>query len=419
MLTYFLIIARPWKFNEVTGSLTGAALMLLFLQPHHVLEALGFATQYKTPGVATWNVVVILVELMIISTFLEDYGLFEWCATKAMSLGGGDGKKIFDCIYLITCIISTFASNNIAILTMTPVILMFCRRTGFDPKPFMYSSFFAANIASMFLLPGNLTNIMIGDGFHIGYLHFTAFMFLPTIAALILNYAAFRFWYNGMIDKPYQIEKTDPVKLIKDKRMVYLGIIVLAFVLIAFGFANNMGIPPAIVTTLGIIPLYLAERRPLHRTVRVSWGVAIFVFSLFIVVKGLEVSGLNTLVSGLILSIVGQNPILTTYFISLSSALLCNVFNNIPMTAMMVPITTGIAGTRDMALALAYSLVIGSNLGANITITGALAGILWLETGKAEGWSTNIIEFVKTGLMVTPLAILSAASVLALQIILV
>jgi arsenical pump membrane protein len=85
---------------------------------------------------------------------------------------------------------------------------------------------------------------------------------------------------------------------------------------------------------------------------------------------------------------------------------------------MMVPISTSIAQTPDMALAMAYSLVIGSNLGANITITGALAGILWIETAKAEKWSTGISEFIRVGLMVTPIVILASAAVLALEIVL-
>ena len=95
---------------------------------------------------------------------------------------------------------------------------------------------------------------------------------------------------------------------------------------------------------------------------------------------------------------------------------MCNVVNNIPMTAMMVPITSVIALTPQMALAMAYSLVIGSNLGANITITGALAGILWLECAKVEKWSTGVSEFIKIGLTVTPIVILASATVLALEI---
>jgi arsenical pump membrane protein len=141
------------------------------------------------------------------------------------------------------------------------------------------------------------------------------------------------------------------------------------------------------------------------------------VTSLFIVVEGLVVSGATAAIGNGIGSIIGQNSVLATFFISFVSAGLCNVVNNIPMTAMMVPVTAGIAQTSDMNLAMAYSLVIGSNLGANITITGALAGILWIETAKAEKWSTGISDFIKTGLTVTPIVILASAAVLALEII--
>jgi arsenical pump membrane protein len=172
------------------------------------------------------------------------------------------------------------------------------------------------------------------------------------------------------------------------------------------------------VTTVGAIAIYIAERKPAVRTKRISWRVVIFVTSLFIVVKGLEVSGVNAVIGSFILSIVGQNPVYATFFISMASAFMCNVVNNIPMTAMMVPITSAIAMTPDMALAMAYSLVIGSNLGANITITGALAGILWIECARVEKWSTGISEFIKVGLTVTPIVILASSAVLALEILL-
>jgi arsenical pump membrane protein len=271
----------------------------------------------------------------------------------------------------------------------------------------------------MFLLIGNLTNILIGDGFHIGYFDFAAWMFLPTMAALVANYLIFRYMYRKDIATTYEPEKETAFgKLITNKTMVYVGIAVLAFVLVACGFASNFGLPLSAVTTIGIIIIYLAERRPLFRTRRISWRVVVFVNSLFIVVEGLVVSGVTTAIGESIAAIIGQDPVLATFFISLASAGLCNVVNNIPMTAMMVPITSGIAHTTDMQLAMAYSLVIGSNLGANITITGALAGILWIETAKVEKWSTGVTDFIKTGLTVTPIVILASAAVLALEIML-
>jgi arsenical pump membrane protein len=419
VFTYFLIMARPWKLNEATGALLGALLMMLFLQPHDILEALGFSTAYATPLVTTWNVVIILIELMVISTFLDDYGFFEYCAVKAMHMAGGDSKKLFIYTYAVTCLITAFTSNDIAILTLTPIILKFCRRAGLNARPFMYAFFFAANIASMFLYIGNLTNILIGDAFKLGYFDFTAYMFLPTMAAIIVNYVIFYYLFKDDIKGTYPMSGDANARhLIKDKAMVAVGLVVLAFVLVGCGFANWLLLPLSAVTTVGAAAIYIVERKPVIRTRRISWRVVVFVLSLFIVVKGLEVSGVNASIGNLILSVVGQSPVIATFSISMASAFMCNVVNNIPMTAMMVPITSGIASTPDMALAMAYSLVIGSNLGANITITGALAGILWIECAKVEKWSTGISEFIKTGLTVTPIVILASAAVLALEIIL-
>jgi arsenical pump membrane protein len=420
LLTYFLIMVRPWKFNEATAALAGAILMaILFLQPHQVLEALGFSTAYATPLVNTWNVVLILIELMVISTFLDDYGFFEYCAVKAMQMAGGDTKKLFIYTYAVTCFITAFTSNDIAILTLTPIILKFCRRAGLNAKPFMYAFFFAANIASMLLYIGNLTNILIGDAFKLGYFDFSAYMFLPTMAAIVANYAIFYYIFRNDIKGSYPVScDVDERGLIKDKAMVAVGLVVLAFVLVGCGFANWLLLPLSVVTTVGAIAIYIAERKPIKRTRRISWRVVVFFLSLFIVVNGLVVSGVNGIVGNAISRAVGQSPLYATFLISMLSALLCNVFNNIPMTAMMVPITSAIATSPRMALAYAYSLVIGSNLGANITITGALAGILWLECAKAEKWSTGASEFIRIGLTVSPIVILVSAAALALEVVL-
>ena len=418
LITYFLIIVRPRKLNVGIGALIGALLMMIFLQPHDIIEALGFPTAYATPLVTTWNLVLILIDLMVISTFLDDYGLFEFCAVKAMHLAGGDTKKLFIYTYVVTCIITALTSNDIAILTLTPIILKFCKRAGLDSTPFMYAFFFAANIASMFLYIGNLTNILIGDAFKLGYFDFTAYMFLPTMAAIIVNFIIFYYIFRGSMTGKYPVSgQAEHVPLIKNKMMVAVGLIVLAFVLIGCGFANWLLLPLSVVTTIGAIIIFLVERQPVKRTKRISWTVVLFVISLFIVVKGLEVSGVNAMIGSLIVSIVGQNPVYATFFISMASAFMCNVVNNIPMTAMMVPITSPIATTPHMVLAMAYSLVIGSNIGANITITGALAGLLWLECAKVENWSTGVSDFIKIGLTVTPLVIIAASAVLALEIV--
>jgi len=115
---------------------------------------------------------------------------------------------------------------------------------------------------------------------------------------------------------------------------------------------------------------------------------------------------------------LSDNIMTATFVVSLISALMCNLVNNIPMTAMILSILQHPGLTPDMNTAMAYSLVIGSNLGANFTTFGALAGILWLESAKRYGWSTTMTDFLKIGLFVTPIAILASSIVLAVEILL-
>lgn len=415
--TYALIVLKPKRINEAHAALIGAALTAVFLlKPNQVLEALGISTEeMPVPLVTTWNVVIILAALMIISTLLDDYGFFEYCASRAIRASKNNGKKLFLYTYLVVSLISLFAGNDVVILTTTPIILIFCRNAKINPKPYMYASFFAANTFSMPLYIGNLTNILIGDSFSLDYFGFTKYMFLPTLAAAAVNYYLLRYIFRKQIPESF-VTIDDGAVNIKNKSLVVLGLAVLLAVIVLGGVANYYKIPLSIVTLGGALILMLFERRITHRLKRVSWNVVLFVIGLFIVVKGLEVSDVASELGEAMFAGISENIILAVLSISLLSAFLCNLVNNIPMTAMMLSIIQHASLSAQMNEALAYSLVIGSNLGANFTTFGALAGILWLESAKRYGWSTGLVEILRIGLFVTPLAILGASFVLLLEI---
>jgi len=417
LLTYVLIVVKPKRINEAHAALIGAILVSVFLlKPHQILEALGISTlEMPQPLVTTWNVVIILATLMVISSLLDDYGFFEYCAKKAINASKNSGHRLFLFTYLVVSLIALFAGNDVVILTTTPIILIFCRNARIDPKPYMYASFFAANTFSMPLYIGNLTNILIGDSFGLDYFGFTKYMFLPTLAAAFVNYKLLKYIFRKQIPESFDSKETVEA-FIKNRTLVTLGLAVLLGVIIFGGIANYYKIPISFVTLAGALILLISERRIAHRLKRVSWNVVIFVIGLFIVVKSLDVSGVNARIGVMVFSGLSDNIFVATYFVSLLSALMCNLVNNIPMTAMMLSIIQQAGLSSDMNTALGYSLVIGSNLGANFTTFGALAGILWLESARRYGWNTTMTDLLKIGLFVTPIAILGASIVLAIEL---
>jgi len=416
VFTYALIVFRPKKINEAHAALIGAGLTILFLlKPNHVLEALGISTpEMPVPLVTTWNVVLILATLMVISTLLDDYGFFEYCASRAIHASKNSGMRLFFYTFLVVSGISLFAGNDVVILTTTPIILIFCKNARISPKPYMYASFFAANTFSMPLYIGNLTNILIGDSFRLDYFGFTKYMLLPTLAAALINYYLLKYIFRKQIPISFGSQESGGVH-IRNRFFVGFGLSVLLAVIVLGGIANYYKIPLSFVTLGGALVLLILERRAVHRLKRVSWNVVLFVIGLFIVVKGLEVSGVSGYAGDLMFANLSGNLMAATFSVSLLSAFLCNLVNNIPMTAMMLSIIQHASLSQQMNTAMGYALVIGSNLGANFTTFGALAGILWLESARRYGWSTTMTDLLKIGLFVTPIAILGSSIVLALE----
>ncbi len=416
VFTYALIVLKPKRINEAQAALVGAALTIVFLlKPDNVLEALGISTpEAPQPLVTTWNVVVILATLMVISSLLDDYGFFEYVATRAIRASKNSGKRLFLYTYLVVSAVSFFAGNDVVILTTTPIILIFCRNARIDPKPYMFASFFAANTFSMPLYIGNLTNILIGDSLRLDYFGFTRYMLLPTIVASVVNYSLLKYIFRKDIPESFGLHDNGKIS-IGNKSLVALGLSVLLGVIVLGGVANYMKIPLSIVTLGGALILLVSERRIGHRLKRVSWNVVLFVIGLFIVVKGLEVSGVAEAAGEFMFSHIGNNLAVASFSVSLLSAFMCNLVNNIPMTAMMLSIIHHASVSQQTIFG--YALVIGSNLGANFTTFGALAGILWLESARRYGWSTTMTDLLKIGLIVTPIAILGASITLALEMI--
>ena len=204
--------------------------------------------------------------------------------------------------------------------------------------------------------------------------------------------------------------------VIKNKSLVALGLSVLLGVIILGGIANYYKVPISIIASGGALVLLVSERRIAHRLNSISWNVEIFVTGLFIVVKSLDVSGINNRIGEILFFGMSGNIFVDTYSVALLSAFMCNLINNIPMTAMMLSIIQQAGLSPDFNTAMGYSLVIGSNLGANFTTFGALAGILWLESARRYGWHSTITDLLKIGLFVTPLAILGASMILAIEL---
>ena len=311
-------------------------------------------------------------------------------------------------------------------------IYYFSKNAGIDPKPYLIAEFFAANTWSMMLYIGNPTNIVLAAAFNLRFDEYTTWMILPAIIAGLLNMILLYILFRKKINQPLRhTQRIDPRSAITDPTSTILGLFMLTGCIISLTIAPYLGIELwSISLAFGLALLLLllfrdllvaVKKEPLYRrhfTVkttikRMPLSIIPFVLSLFITVEALRIYGITKDLGIVLNNLCGASTTATTLVYGFSSAFVANILNNIPMTVAYVPIIQTATGPTSLPAVLAT--IVGSNLGANITPIGALAGIMWISILRDKEITLSFKEFVTYGFLVTPLTLLACLGILAAE----
>lgn len=383
------------------------------------------------------TIIVLFFSLAYVCISIDMTGLFKFVALHAASGAGTSARKLFMTFFGLSAVFTVFTSNDIVILTLTPIILYFCKYTGMKPWPFLAAQFLAANIFSTTLYIGNPTNIIVAQAYGIGFVEYSAWMVLPTLAAggtcLLL---AWRVLGKDLPPAFTPPPGMDPREALTDKPGAIIGSCALASCLallvvapvfhwdmglICLAFAVGLLVKDALHDRLdrrrarGEIPGGSRLRRGVTR---VPWKIMPFVLGMFVLVELLDRAGwVAVLGSGLGTVQASLGVAGATFFTCIVSALACNVMNNQPMTILFTKMLQGAAMLPPaVARASMLALVLGSNFGANFTLVGALAGIMWASITRTQGVTIEPRRFARLGFTVMPLVIAAACTVLAIEL---
>ena len=435
----YLILRKPYFYTRlgnrkirldtyILGALLGPFLLVVFgiLDYNQILRGLR-----GEAGLNPFGVLILFLSMVFMSIFLDITGFFEYCARLALKFAGSDGRRLFFSVYLTVSVLTVFTSNDIIILTFTPFVYYFSRNAGIDPKPYLIAEFFAANTWSMMLYIGNPTNILLASAFDIRFDEYFNWMFLPTITAGFINMLLLYFIFRKKVRQPItQVEEMGPSEAIKDRVGALLGLSILGGCISALSVAPYFGIEMWTIS-LGfalVLLVILLVRDTLVVLRGKNHGVSFnliktlknvpisiipFVLALFISVEALRLYGITEDIGLFFRNVCGDSSTLCTFVYGISSAFSANFLNNIPMTVAYVPISGAVAQAHLLPAVLATT--IGSNLGANITPIGALAGIMWMSILREKEVRISFKEFVSHGLMVTPITLSACLGVLALE----
>jgi len=370
--------------------------------------------QLETPAQAVrvtrtgQDALLFLLALLLLSSRLERSGFFGWSSIQAARLARGDGRRLYRNVFILGALITATLSLDTTAVILTPVVLAFVGRLKLPARPYIFACAFVANVASLPLPVSNLTNLLFTGAFALPFGGFALRMILPQCVALLTNYVLFRWLFRA--DLPLSFlgdDLPDPETVVPHQGYFKAAVGVLGLVLVGYFAAPFFRLPPYAVALAGGLILAVwgarAGRVKWEGLHEVSWPVFPFVAGLFVVIGGVENLGLTGRAAAW-LSGLDSHPLAGVAAMAGGAGLASNVVNNIP-AALLARTVLQQAHAHPP---LIYAALLGTNIGPNVTLSGSLATLLVLTAARKKGEDVRALDFLKVGLLVTPLTPLAA-----------
>lgn len=367
-----------------------------------------------------YSIIILILSLSYICVSLDLTGLFEYIALHVIKLSEGSGKKLFVYIFILTSFLTLFTSNDVVILTITPIILYMCNNVGISPIPFLFAQFFAANVSGMGLYIGNPTNMVVADAYGISFADFARWMLPTAISSMFTCLLMLWLVFRRKIPNEIRMSQFNPQLALKDRNGAIFGLAVLGGTISLMSLPSTWtGFQPWTIALISAFVMFLrdlllARFNILTILKRLPWKIAPFLIGLFVIVESLAFSGWTDLLA-FQLSKISINVVATVFSIGFLSSLAAGLMNNHPMTIFFVKAlqSSSFSTFHAAKFGSMLALIVGSNLGANFMLTGALAGLIWAKILSSKGNSISFPEFSKYGFLVMPPVVAVACFTLA------
>ena len=398
------VVVRPFKLPEAIWAVGGAVLVVVL----GLLPVSGAAA-----GVAKGlDVYLFLIGMMLLSEVGRREGLFDAVAAFAVNHAGGSPRRLFLLIYLAGVAVTVLMSNDATAVVLTPAVFAAARRAKTDPLPHLFACAMIANAASFVLPISNPANLVLyGD--HMPALwpwlmHFT----LPSLAAVAATFLALRWVERNGLAGTCEAGVEQP-RLTAGGWTAVAGLAATVAVLLVVSALNQpLGLPTAVMGGLTLAVVCISRRAsPLPILRGVAWPVLALVAGLFVLVEALAKTGAISVLAAALSAASRAAPTSAAWGAGGLLAVASNLINNLPAGL----IASSAAAQAHPPGTVIDSLLIGVDLGPNLSVTGSLATILWLAAIRREGEDVGYLRFLKVGAVVAPPAlILALAARLAL-----
>lgn len=410
VVSYAVLLSE--RVNRTIVALLGGALVIV----------LGVATQAEAFAAIDFNTLALLTGMMIIVAVTRTSGMFEYVAIWSAKKVKADPVGILIVLSIVTAFFSAFLDNLTTVLLVVPIAMLIVEKLKVSPYPFLFSQIIASNVGGSATLIGDPPNILIGSATGLGFTEFLTQLGPVAFVIMIVLVPLFKImWGKQLVATPEnraRIMRFREGSSIRDKGLLIKSLVVLVLVIAGFMVGEHYHVPPGTVAILGAAVLLLVtglrfgpkdQSDMVHNALsEVEWPALLFFAGLFVIVAGVESSGLLRLLADDLIALTGGDPMITAFATLWLSALVSAAVDNIPFVATMIPLV------RDMGDALGgpqalepvwWSLALGACLGGNGSLVGAAANVMVAGLGERAGHPISFAHYVKVGVPIMLLTV--------------
>ncbi len=400
IITYLFIGLRQiprLHIDRPAGALVGAVLMVVF----------GVLTLDQAFSAVDMHTLLLLLGMMIITVYLRTAGFFELMADKMLSLAKTP-LQLLILVVLSSGLLSALFVNDTICLLYTPIILEITIQLGVNPMPYLLALATSSNIGSVMTVTGNPQNMLIGIYSKIPYLSFLSALFPVALAGLAVSVAVIWLLYGKEMKAGVFPTRPRMPEYRVHKPLLVKAFLVCAAVLVSF----SLGYPYSLVAAAGAVLLLVIGGVSTEKILEgVDWTLLLFFSGLFIVMHGVEVSGLAATVIGKAGDLTALSPLGRIAGLSAVSVVLSNLVSNVPAVMLLKPLIQTLGNSQSMWLALAMS----STLAGNLTLIGSVANLIVVQQARKRV-EIGFMEYFRVGALITAVTIAIGIAVLAVEV---
>ncbi len=411
VVAYGFIISE--KINRAVISLLGAGALAFTGVLNHELMIQGI----------DFNTIFLLTGMMVIVAITKRTGIFQFVAILSAKLVKGNPRLLLIVLSLITAVFSALLDNVTTVLLVVPITLLLTEQLKLPAYPFLFALIFFSNIGGTATLIGDPPNILIGSAVGFGFMDFVYNVGPASLINMVVLLVIFDFmWGRKFVttDKAREhLLNYDPYEALTDTPLLIKSFLTLSLVLFGFIVGHGYGLEPGTVALTGaaflmLLDIYKMNAEDQSHKVQegfkeVEWETIFFFMGLFILVYGVEHTGLLEMLAQKMLSWTGGDMATTGYLILWSSAILSAIVDNIPFVATMIPMIKSMGAEMGGEAAIEplwWSLSLGACLGGNGSLIGASANVMVASFAERAG---QRIPFLKFMALAFPLMLLTIA----------